>query len=150
MLSPSYWRMLTVCRNGLRVLIFNQQGRTEAVSFLDAVQRANRRDASRPAFDHVVFCTNVTYAQAGYKRDFVNRGVDPNEVASMAAQKRFADKWAELDPLARVVLLPTIEEALDYARYVAGDSDLQVQAYVTGSLHLVGGALGILEKADAL
>lgn len=49
--------------------------------------------------------------------------------------------------------MPTIEEALDYARHVGeevkGDGD-KVQVYVTGSLHLVGGALGILEKADAL
>ena len=70
----------------------------------------------------------------------------------MTVQRRFADKWSELDTRAKVVVLPTIEEALDYARQVGdglGDGE-RALAYVTGSLHLVGGALGILEQADAL
>ena len=52
------------------------------------------------------------------------------------------------------MLIPTIEEAINKARSLVGDSteggDQKVQALITGSLHLVGGALGILEKADAL
>lgn len=137
---------------GPRVMVFNQQGRTEAIDFLDSVQKTTKRADDKPSFDHVVFCTNVTYAKTGYKRDFVNHGIDPKEIEDMTVQRRFAERWAEIDPAAKVVILPTIEEALDYARHVgdglpAGET---VQAYVTGSLHLVGGALGILEKADAL
>ncbi len=133
-------------------MIFNQQGRSEAVDFLSSVHSATQRAASGSSFDHVVFCTNVTYAKTGYKRDFVNHQIDPKEIENMTVQRRFADKWSELDPEAKVVVLPTIEEALDYARHVGeglGPGE-QVQAYVTGSLHLVGGALGILEQADAL
>ncbi|KAK2594806.1 Folylpolyglutamate synthetase [Conoideocrella luteorostrata] len=135
-----------------RVIIFNQQGRTEAVDFLDSIQKTTSRSSSKkPAFDHAIFCTNVTYVKEGYKRDFVNHGIDPKEVESMAVQRRFAEKWASIDPDCKIVVLPTIEEALDYARGVGeGLQGEQVQAYVTGSLHLVGGALGILEKADAL
>jgi hypothetical protein len=132
-------------------MIFNQQGRTEAIDFLTPLQRATSR-GTLPSFDYAIFCTNVTYAKTGYKRDFVNRGIDPKEIETLSVQKRFAEKWSEADPNAKVVVMPTIEEALDYARHV-GDDGLQgekVMAYVTGSLHLVGGALGILEKADAL
>lgn len=69
----------------------------------------------------------------------------------MSVQRRFAEKWASIDPACKVVVLPTIEEALEYARAVGdGLRAGKVQAYVTGSLHLVGGALGILEKSDAL
>lgn len=70
----------------------------------------------------------------------------------MTVQRRFADRWAELDPGAEVVVLPTIQEALDYARHVGAGlrPGERALAYVTGSLHLVGGALGILEQADAL
>lgn len=141
---------------GPRVLIFNQQGRAEAVDFLESVFAANRKAAPSPteaqSFDHVVFCTNVTYAKTGYKRDFVNNQVDPKEIAGMVAQRRFADKWAALDPRADVRVIPTIQEALDYARSLGDglEGDGAVQAYITGSLHLVGGALGILEQADAL
>ncbi|KJZ77347.1 Folylpolyglutamate synthase [Hirsutella minnesotensis 3608] len=137
---------------GPRVIVFNQQSRSEAVDFLESIHTAVLRDPSRPSFDHAVFCTNVTYADAGYKRDFVNNQIDPLELRNLTVQHRFAAKWSELDPAANVVVLPSIEEALDYVRHLGsglGNGE-SVRAYVTGSLHLVGGALGILEQADAL
>ncbi|KAK2023349.1 folylpolyglutamate synthase [Colletotrichum zoysiae] len=140
-------------RKGPRALVFNQQGRTEAVGFLDGVYEAVRRGGEDGgAFETVVFCTNVTYARTGYKRDFVNHQYDAQAVEAMTVQRRFAERWSRLDPRADVRVVPTIEEALDHVRGTAaaaaeGES---VQALVTGSLHLVGGALGILEGADAL
>jgi folylpolyglutamate synthase len=68
----------------------------------------------------------------------------------MTMQRVFADKWRELDPSANIMLIPSIEEAISTARTLAKDNDPKVQALITGSLHLVGGALGILEGADAL
>ena len=134
-------------RPGPRVLIFNQQGRSEAVDFLSSIYKA-----TAPPFTHVVFCTNVTYAETGYKRDFVNHQFDPAEIEKMTVQRRFAEKWAALDPEAKVLAVPTIEESIEYARHLSEGlkEGEKVQAFVTGSLHLVGGALGILEKADAL
>ncbi|QYS97063.1 Folylpolyglutamate synthase [Trichoderma simmonsii] len=144
-------------RTGPRVMIFNQQGRIEAIDFLQPISTTLKginkdQDQDRPAFDHVVFCTNVTYSQTGYKRDFVNNTIDPVEIDKLTVQKAFAEKWAAIDPKSKVVVLPTIEDALNYARGVAGGlpEGEVVQAYVTGSLHLVGGALGILEETDAL
>jgi folylpolyglutamate synthase len=67
----------------------------------------------------------------------------------MTMQRVFADKWKELDPAANVLLIPTIEEAINTARALTKEGP-KVQALITGSLHLVGGALGILEGADAL
>ncbi|KAL6701787.1 Mur ligase [Trichoderma pleuroticola] len=142
-------------RTGPRVMIFNQQGRIEAIDFLQPISstlKSINKDQDRPAFDHVIFCTNVTYSQTGYKRDFVNNTIDPAEIDKLTVQHAFADKWAAIDPKSKVVVLPTIEDALNYARGVAGGlpEGEVVQAYVTGSLHLVGGALGILEETDAL
>lgn len=54
-------------RSGPRVLIFNQQGRSEAIDFLDGLHAAAKRDDGT-SFDRVMFCTNVTYATTGYKR----------------------------------------------------------------------------------
>ncbi|KAH9892126.1 tetrahydrofolylpolyglutamate synthase [Xylariomycetidae sp. FL2044] len=162
-------------RKGPRALVFNQQGRDEAVHFLAGLQAAalgsgdHHYGGRTSAFDHVVFCTNVTYAATGYKRDFVNHQYDPDAVKALTAQRAFAKRWAELDPGATVVVLPTIEDALNYVRELErkmpddgavtgdgngdgngeGDRDM-VLALVTGSLHLVGGALGILEDTDAL
>ncbi|KAK2044532.1 folylpolyglutamate synthetase [Colletotrichum somersetense] len=138
-------------RKGPRALVFNQQGRTEAIDFLDGVYEGVRREDGS-AFETVVFCTNVTYARTGYKRDFVNHQYDAQAIEAMTVQRQFAERWSRLDPRADVRVIPTIEEALDHVRGMAaaeaeGES---VQAFVTGSLHLVGGALGILEGADAL
>lgn len=134
-------------RSGPRILIFNQQGRSEAVDFLESIHKA----AELP-FTYVIFCTNVTYTETGYKRDFVNHQYDPAEIEKMTVQRRFAEKWSSMDSKAKVMVMPTIEESLDYVRHLGDDlkESEKVQAFVTGSLHLVGGALGILEKADAL
>ncbi|RSL69820.1 Folylpolyglutamate synthase [Fusarium sp. AF-6] len=150
-MSAKWFNDETSGRPGPRVMIFNQQGRSEAVDFLDSVFKATKRDG-KPAFEHVIFCTNVTYAASGYKRDFVNRQYDPAEIDKMTVQHRFAEKWSSMDPEADVKVMPTIEQSIDFARHVGeglpeGET---VQALITGSLHLVGGALGILEKADAL
>ena len=54
-------------RKGPRVLVFNQQGRTEAIDFLDGLHEGSIRSGSATAYDHVVFCTNVTFS-TGYKK----------------------------------------------------------------------------------
>ncbi|KAI9743654.1 MAG: Folylpolyglutamate synthetase [Claussenomyces sp. TS43310] len=135
---------------GTRVLIFNQQGRASAVTLLEGLFRALELQGL-VNFDHVVFCTNVTYAQTGYKKDFVNHTYDAKVIAGLTVQKSFAEKWTSLDPSAKVSVAPSIEQALDYVKNLAKAHDEDhVQAFITGSLHLVGGALGVLEGADAL
>lgn len=139
-------------RRGPKALIFNQQGRTEAVDFLEGMI-TGLRSQGQGSFDYVVFCSNVTYASTGYKRDFVNHQYDPKAIEALTAQHQFAEKWSSLDPTSKVVVLPTIEDAINHVRALgeAVDEKETVQALITGSLHLVGGALGILEGgADAL
>lgn len=156
-------------RAGPKVLIFNQQGRSEAIDFLDGLcNTVKKADPAGRGFEHVIFCTNVTYAETGYKRgecelsfrpwtlltnaDFVNHQYDPKDIEKMTAQHAFAEKWAKLDPEASIMVIHSIEEAINTARGLSKDVEpgQKVQALITGSLHLVGGALGILEKADAL
>lgn len=138
---------------GPKVLIFNQQGRGEAVDFLEGLcNTVKKADPTGRGFEHVIFCTNVTYAATGYKRDFVNHQYNPKDIENMTAQRVFAEKWSSLDPEANVLLIPTIEEAINKARSLGEsvEGGHKAKALITGSLHLVGGALGILEKADAL
>ncbi|KAK0657729.1 Mur ligase [Cercophora newfieldiana] len=140
-------------KRGPKVLIFNQQGRAEAVDFLDGLcNTVKKGDPAGKGFEHVIFCTNVTYAETGYKRDFVNHQYNPKDIEKMTAQKIFAEKWSALDPAANVMVIHSIEEAINKARSLSKtvQDRENVQALITGSLHLVGGALGILEKADAL
>lgn len=50
--------------------------------------------------------------------------------------------WKTFDPQAKVSTDSTIEGAIKQARKIAAEDDMQV--LVTGSLHLVGGALNLL------
>lgn len=82
----------------------------------------------------------------------MNHQYDPEAIQKLTVQRTFAERWSTLDPKAKITVIPSIEEAINVARGLT--SSLQegetVQAFITGSLHLVGGALGILEGADAL
>ncbi len=90
--------------------------------------------------------------ESGSPADFVNLRYDPEAIAKLTAQKAFAAKWALLDPLANVRVASSIEEAINTVRGLVPDlkETDTVQAFITGSLHLVGAALAILEGADAL
>lgn len=84
--------------------------------------------------------------------DFVNHQYDPDAIKKLTVQRQFAERWAELDPKAHITVVPSIEETIIKTRELTSSlgEGQTVQAFITGSLHLVGGALGILEGADAL
>ena len=90
--------------------------------------------------------------------EFVNAGIDNNEVSDLSLQTAFAERWRSLDPSpsTTIKVLPYIEDALDYVRKLSFEASKRVgkeaktQVLITGSLHLVGRALGVLEGADAL
>ncbi|KAL4869420.1 hypothetical protein BDV12DRAFT_167736 [Aspergillus spectabilis] len=136
----------------LRVLIFNQQTRDSnalAQALFDTLKTALE---SETPFTHVLFCTNVTYKQAGYRPDLVSMNTDGAAVEKLQVQKGLAEKWNSIDPSAEVKVYGTIEEAVDYTRDLAlkeqgrieGD-EAPIMTFVTGSLHLVGGFLDVIE-----
>lgn len=59
-------------------------------------------------------------------------------------QNELAEVWSKIDPAATVKVTGTIEEALDTARDALGGKEGLV--LVTGSLHLVGGAIEVLRS----
>jgi folylpolyglutamate synthase len=73
-------------------------------------------------------------------------------------QKTFAEKWKELDPssLAVINVLTSVEDAFEYVRNLSGRNSVdgeegkKIHAFITGSVHLVGRALGALEGVDVL
>lgn len=142
--ESSKWFLSASTPSRPRILIFNQQGRTEATTFLEPIS-----STVQPTFDVVIFCSNVTYAASGYKKDFVNMQYDQREIDGLVQQERFRETWKGLQKDADVRVVKTIEEALELAREV-GRQKGGVDVFATGSLHLVGGVLGMLEKADAL
>lgn len=82
----------------------------------------------------------------------MNHQYDPEAIKKLTVQRQFADRWSKLDPKANVTVVASIEETINHTRELTKSlkEGETVQAFITGSLHLVGGALGILEGADAL
>jgi folylpolyglutamate synthase len=90
-------------------------------------------------------------------QDFVNLSTDAAALAGLTMQMSFAKKWKELDSSSdtEVKVLPSIEDAFTYVRKLSSaaggkNESRQVHAFITGSVHLVGRALGALEGVDAL
>lgn len=135
-----------------RILIFNQQTRDAGAlaKGLYAALQNGLSSASQSPFTHVIFTTNQTFSQ-GYKPDLVSINTNQQDVDSLAVQKALAKTWSEIDSTAQVHVLRTIEEAVETARGVARNyakdagAEAEVLVLVTGSLHLVGGALEVLE-----
>ncbi|KAK0942450.1 hypothetical protein LTR29_006036 [Friedmanniomyces endolithicus] len=131
-------------QGALRVLIFNQQTRdAPALARRLHTTLASALKDDRP-FQHAIFCTNTTYKGAGYKADLVSMNTSKDDVDSLRVQREIAHAYDEIDPQAKVHVLGTIEEAVVRARELAGGKTAEV--LVTGSLHLVGGLIEVLES----
>lgn len=130
--------------DAVRILLFNQQTRDVA----SLTRRLHSTLASalkdQQPFSHAIFCPNTTYKEAGYKPDLVSINTNKEDVGSLRVQRELAQTYDQIDPGAKVHLLATIEEAVARAREIAGDRKAEV--LVTGSLHLVGGLIEVLES----
>lgn len=84
----------------------------------------------------------------------------------MTMQLKFAERWQELSspqkPLrtpmpTQIKVLPSLEEAFTYIERIGYVDDTaetgdkgKVRVFITGSIHLVGRALSLLEGVEAL
>ena len=72
--------------------------------------------------------------------DNINHNSDSKAVADLTVQRSLATAFSQLAPSAEVHAVQSVEDAVEI---VARHSKPQV--FVTGSLHLVGGVLSVLE-----
>ncbi|ERF75968.1 hypothetical protein EPUS_01334 [Endocarpon pusillum Z07020] len=131
-----------------RVLIFNQQTRdaNALARALHATLAAALGD-EKP-FTHAIFCTNTTFKDTGFRPDLVSVNTNAKEIEELSVQKGLARAWEEIDSGTDVKVVGTIQEAVEIVREMAkdGEGEGEVMALVTGSLHLVGGLLEVLES----
>ncbi|OQU95689.1 hypothetical protein CLAIMM_01868 [Cladophialophora immunda] len=138
-----------------RFLIFNQQTR-DAASLATALFNTLSAALNEPhPFTHAIFCTNTTFKDTGFKPDLISVNVNASDVDSLKVQNNLAETWRGIDSSTQVQVVRTIEEAVSIVRNftnahrqkTAGTDDgKEVAALVTGSLHLVGGFLEVLES----
>lgn len=70
-------------------------------------------------------------------------------VENLVVQRGLAETWRGIDPETVVEVKGSVEEAVGWCRDMAGkgtgDAEEEVMVLVTGSVHLVGGFLEVLE-----
>jgi len=139
-----------------RFLIFNQQTRdANALATALFTNLSTALGNSHP-FTHAIFCTNTTFKETGFRPDLVSVNTNASDVEALKVQNDLAETWQGIDPLAQVQVVRTIEEAVTLVRDFTqshangkGHRQDEVTALVTGSLHLVGGFLEVLESGDS-
>lgn len=132
-----------------RILIFNQQ--TRDASLLAKRLHNTLATALKDGhpFQHAIFCPNTTYRNVGYKADLVSMNTNKDDVTSLRVQQELAKTWETIDPQSEVHVVSTIEEAVAKARKISAGR--KVEVLTTGSLHLVGGLIDVLEsEADRI
>lgn len=138
-----------------RFLIFNQQTR-DANSLATALfNTLSTALGNAHPFTHAIFCTNTTFKETGFKPDLVSVNTNATDVEALKVQNNLAETWQGIDPQAQVHVVRTIEEAVALVRRFATRQTStetfgrnEVTALVTGSLHLVGGFLEVLESGN--
>lgn len=146
------------------VLLFNQQTR-DAVGLARTLHTVlkesvpsdssgrSSRSQDQSLFDQALFSTNVTFAPAAdgaggsYKPDLMSMNTSGPDVEKLTVQRGLAEMWAELDQGCAVEVASTIEDAVRKVRALEQElgEDGEVLVLVTGSLHLVGGCLEVLD-----
>ena len=129
-----------------RILLFNQQTR-DANALARALHSHLQTaiDDGHP-FTHAVFCTNITFSAGEYKPDMKSMNVDAGAVESLEVQKALAQTWNEVDPDTEITIKKSIEEAIGWCKEVSEQAQGNTAVLVTGSVHLVGGVLEVLES----
>lgn len=119
-------------------LIFNQQTR-DSLLLLTTLHE----NSQHVQFRKVIFCTNKTYADSGYSEELTSINNSTDSVESMEVQNHLAHKWKELTGQVADVV-GSIEEAVNLVRKDTDHHD-GCRVLVTGSLHLVGGTMTVID-----
>ncbi|KAI6152163.1 Mur ligase [Pisolithus tinctorius] len=140
-----------------RVLIFNCTSGRSGPAFLGTILektkelllRQGREEKVENFFSHVIFCSNVTYANGHFKDDLTSRALSNADLLHLTTQHELAATWSQLIPTFpsdAIHVLPSIEHAVQTVRRVSNAERIDVLA--TGSLHLVGGVIEVAGLAS--
>ncbi|KAG5648933.1 hypothetical protein DXG03_000282 [Asterophora parasitica] len=144
-----------LARRPVRVLVFNCTSGRSGPAFLGSIVnklseqlKLHKTDeVTASFFDHVIFCTNVTYADGHFKGDLTTLSIPTDDLAELKTQHQLATAWSSLVPTSQIHVLPSIEHAMDAIDKIKSSESVKV--LVTGSLHLVGGVIEVSGLSDA-
>lgn len=97
-----------------------------------------------------VFTSKFT-TTANSNADCINLSIDRELIYGMVQQKQFAEMWKSLGHQgAQVHVLRSLEKSIKFTRDLSMNPNGKYHVLTTGSVHLVGRALGILEGVESL
>ncbi|CDO95840.1 unnamed protein product [Kluyveromyces dobzhanskii CBS 2104] len=133
--AASGWFRDVTSANRKKVLLFNQQSRDAKALLRYLYQTVS----PKIQFDAAIFTTNVTWKTGDYSADLVSLNTSKEQVDKLEVQKNLQEEWRSLTKTEheKVHVTSSIEAALDL---IKGIND-EVDVFVVGSLHLVGGFL---------
>lgn len=135
-----------------KTLIFNTTHDRKSEELLSGMLKAiaeKRRDVNVQDndlfFDHVIFCTNITYKEGKSAGDLTSVAGP----VSLEAQETIQKAWKVLDKDIKTKsdVLPSIEEAIQAVNQQKAENHYVL---VCGSLHLVGGVMSHLKDVGLL
>ncbi|KAI5951838.1 MET7 [Candida jiufengensis] len=125
-----------------RVLLFNQQGRDNYEELLTKLHQVICIDDPQIKFDEVIFTPNITWSSGQYNSELIAKNTSEDSVKKLEIQNKFSELWEKLDGnQSKRLIFPDIETAVEYIK-----KQDQVNVFVCGSLHLVGGFLVVLDN----
>lgn len=122
-----------------KVLLFNQQTR-DANALVSTLSKA----LGNVEFDHVIFCTNVTWSSGSYSAELTSFNTSKDDVDHLVVQKALAEAWSKIDEHSERHVFGNIQDSVEFVRKLDGET----QVLVTGSLHLVGGFLAVYDGEE--
>lgn len=121
-----------------KILLFNQQTR-DSNSLL---KQLHNRLKDEVKFQEAIFTTNITWKSGSYSPELVSYNISSGEVKNLKVQIALSQTWKGLDSNTKTMIMKDIESAVNYIKTFTKPVDI----YATGSLHLVGGLLVVLDK----
>ncbi|KAJ7368457.1 Mur ligase [Mycena albidolilacea] len=155
--SPGIGLRADASKKENRILIFNCTSGRSGSTFLGSIQSHiaaqlklfNSDETASAFFDQVIFCTNATYADGGFKADSMVVAMDPMDLTE---QNQHASVWSSLMPTfpaANIHVLSSIEHAVNLVRQLESETG-NANVLVAGSLLLVGGVFEVAGLSSAL
>jgi folylpolyglutamate synthase len=127
-----------------RALLFNQQGRDNYVELLAKLYNTVCGGSSNIQFDDVICTTNTTWSSGKYNSELISKNTSEDAVKKLEVQHQLSEAWGKLDgDRAKRHVFADIETGVEYLKQ---NSDGDLQVFVCGSLHLVGGFLVVLDN----
>lgn len=135
-------KILQESSNIIKILIFNSTGQREVDKFLEILSSHN--------FDIALFTTNLAHTKVNSSSDIINYNITLDEQSKKS--ENHLRIWKNLIDLnngnshpERFQALPTVAAALSFVNDFASKEEAKCHVLITGSLHLVGSSLSILD-----